>query len=120
MVKVWDAASNRLIYSKGFDSLFAEYATTKPALTGVKRVIQTATRIPLPKAKVKVTIERRNGDNSLSTILTDHVEPTDIRIRRESKAATNKAFDVHCPPANAHDCLDLVFSGGRILRCRRR
>ncbi len=108
MVKVWDVTSNRLIYSKGFDSLFAEYATTKPALTGTKRVFQTTTRIPLPKAKVKITIERRNGDNSLTTILTELLEPTDIRIRRESVGKFNKAVEFQVS-GNPHDCLDLVF-----------
>jgi len=108
MVKVRDATSNRLIYSKGFDTLFAEYATTNPALTGNKRVFQTTTRIPLPKAKVKITIERRNGDNSMSIILTEIVDPSDIRIRRESIGTLSKAFDVQVS-GRPHDCLDLVF-----------
>ncbi len=108
MVKVMDAASNRLIYSKGFDTLFAEYATTQPALSGIKRVFQTTTRIPLPKAKVKINIEHRNGDNSLSTVLTEMLDPAEVRIRRESPAKLCKAFDVLVSGA-AHDCLDLVF-----------
>ncbi len=108
LVKVWDAASNRLIYSKGFDTLFAEYATTKPAMLGNKRVFQTTTRIPLPKAAVKVTIERRNGDNSLSIVLTEQLDPSDIRIRHESPGRLDKPFDVQIQGA-AHNCLDLVF-----------
>lgn len=107
-VKAWDAASNRLIYSKGLDSLFAEYATTKPALSGTKRVIQTTARIPMPKAAVKLTVERRNGDNSLTTILTEHLDPSDIRIRRESPNQGDKPFDVQ-NKGLAHHCLDIVF-----------
>ncbi len=108
MIKVMDASTNRLIYAKGFDTLFAEYATTQPALTGGKRVFQTTTRIPLPKAKVKINIERRNGDNSLSTILTEQLDPADIRIRRESTTKLCKPFDVQVSGL-AHDCLDIVF-----------
>ena len=108
MVKVWDTASNRLIYSKGFDSLFAEYATTKPALLGNKRVFQTTTRIPMPKAAVRLTIERRNSDNSLATTFSENLEPTDIRIRRESTSSVDKSFDVQIK-GSSHDCLDLVF-----------
>lgn len=107
-VKVRDAASDRLIYSKGFDSLFAEYATTKPALMGTKRVFQTTARIPLPKAAVTLTIERRNGDNSLSVVLTEQLLPSDIRIRREAKGSEDKAFDVQIQGSH-HDCLDIVF-----------
>jgi len=108
MVKVHDAASNRLIYSKGFDSLFAEYATTKPALMGTKRVFQTTARIPLPKAAVKLTIERRNGDNSLSAVLTEQLLPSDIRIRREAVGSEDQSFDVQVKGSH-HDCLDIAF-----------
>ena len=108
MVKVRDAASDRLIYSKGFDSLFAEYATTKPALSGTKRVFQTTTRIPLPKSAVKLTIERRNGDNSLSVVLSEQLLPTDIRIRREASVSDDKAFDIQIKGSH-HDCVDIVF-----------
>ena len=107
-VKVWDAASNRLIYSKGFDTLFAEYATTKPAILGTKRVFQTTTRIPFPRAAIKLTIERRNGDNSLSILFTEKLDPADIRIRRETPGSFDKPFDVQIK-GKAHDCLDLVF-----------
>jgi hypothetical protein len=108
MVKVRDASTDRLIYSKGFDSLFAEYATTKPALLGTKRVFQTTARIPLPKAAVKLTIERRNGDNSLSVALTEQLLPSDIRIRRETIGSEDKPFDVQIQGSH-HDCLDIVF-----------
>ncbi len=107
-VKVWDVASNRVIYAKGFDTLFAEYATTKPAILGNKRVFQTTTRIPFPKAAIKLTIERRNGDNSLSIIFTEKLDPTDIRIRRETPGSLDKSFEVQVK-GKAHDCLDLVF-----------
>ncbi len=108
MVTVRDTTSNRLIYSKGFDSLFAEYATTKPALLGNKKVFQTTTRIPLPKASVQLTIERRNGDNSKSILFSEKIEPTDTRIRRESSSTVDKPFDVQIK-GSPHDCLDIVF-----------
>ncbi len=108
MVKVRDTASNRLIYSKGFDSLFAEYATTKPALLGTKKVFQTTTRIPLPKASVQIAIERRNGDNSKSIVFSEKIEPTDTRIRREANSLEDKPFDVQIK-GSPHDCLDIVF-----------
>ena len=108
MVKVWDTASNRLIFSKGFDSLFAEYATTKPAILGNKKVFQTTTRIPMPKAPIRLTIERRNGDNSHAIVFIENLEPRDIRIRRESTSISDKSFEVQIK-GSPHDCLDLVF-----------
>ncbi len=108
LVQVRDSASNRVIYTKGFDSLFAEYATTKPAILGNKKIFQATTRIPLPKASVQLTIEKRNGDNSKSIVFSEKLAPTDLRIQRESSSTVDKPFDIQIK-GHPHDCLDLVF-----------
>ena len=40
MLEVYDVASNGLLYARGFDTMFAEYKTTTPAINGVQRVFQ--------------------------------------------------------------------------------
>ncbi|MGD0784142.1 MAG: peptidase M64 N-terminal domain-containing protein, partial [Candidatus Aminicenantales bacterium] len=52
VLKIYDIASNHLIYSRGFDSMLAEYKTTAPALEGTKRVFQRSVRFPSPKRPV--------------------------------------------------------------------
>src|SRR4030042_6736676 len=52
VLKLCDVASNRLIFERGFDTIFAEYKTTSPALAGTARVFQRAVRVPLPKRPV--------------------------------------------------------------------
>jgi len=92
-IKVYDAASDRLIYSKGFDTMFAEYRTTKPAIDGTKRVFQTTVRIPEPKKPVKVSFERRDKYNALSPIFSTQIDPADYHIVRESeKLSGDKTF----------------------------
>src|SRR5512142_2772333 len=58
--KVYDAASNRLIFSRGFDSMFAEYKTTSPALAGTVRVFERSLRFPMPKRPVLFVVEQRD------------------------------------------------------------
>src|SRR4030042_721202 len=64
--KLYDIASNRLILSRGFDTMFAEYKTTSPALAGGKRGFQRSVRIPLPKRPVLFVVERRAHRHLLS------------------------------------------------------
>ena len=59
-VKLYDVASNQLIYARGFDSMFGEYKTTTPALNGVKRVFKSSVRIPYPKRPFLFVIEMRD------------------------------------------------------------
>jgi hypothetical protein len=107
-IKLYDHASGRLIFSKGFDSMFSEYITTTPALSGVKKVFETTTRCPMPKAKVKLQIERRNREHVLSPVLTIEVDPADYRIRRETVAHNDSTFEFQST-GPCHDRVDIVF-----------
>ncbi|MDX1928411.1 MAG: M64 family metallopeptidase [Pirellulaceae bacterium] len=107
-IKLYDHASGRLIFSKGFDSMFSEYITTTPALSGVKKVFETTTRCPMPKAKVKLQIERRNREHVLSPVLTIEVDPADYRIRRETVAQNDSTFEIQSS-GPCQDRVDIVF-----------
>src|SRR3990167_751042 len=52
-VKVYDAASSKLIFSKGFDSYFGEYQTSSNASRGVKKAYHESALIPFPKERIK-------------------------------------------------------------------
>ena len=108
LAKVHDTKTDRLIYTRGFDTLFAEYATTPPARGGAKRVFETTVRIPMPKASVRVTIEKRNPDNTMLEILAETIEPNDVRIHRELVSSSDKPIDLHIT-GPAHERVDLVF-----------
>ena len=108
-IKVYDAASDRLIYSKGFDTMFAEYRTTKPAIDGTKRVFQTTVRIPEPKKPVKVSFERRDKYNALSPIFSTQIDPADYHIVRESEKLSGDKTFIALKSGEPHDCVDLAF-----------
>lgn len=105
---VFDDASGRLIYSKGFDTLFAEYATTDPAIKGIKRVLETTARCPFPKAKIRVEIQRRNKQQEFATVLTTAIDPADYRIRRETTNLSDWDFEIQ-NTGSPHDRVDVLF-----------
>ncbi len=83
-IKVYDLASNRLIYSRGFDTMLGEYRTTAPALAGGKRVFRRSVRFPFPKHNALVVIEGRDRQNLPLEIFRAAVDPADYHIIRES------------------------------------
>jgi hypothetical protein len=89
-VKVYEVASNRLIYSRGFDTMFGEYKTTVPALAGVKRVFGRSVRIPWPRRPVLFVVESRDKANLLHVLYSRVIDPSDYHIVKES--ASGGAF----------------------------
>lgn len=108
MVRVHDAASGQLLFTRGFDSLFAEYATTKPAMEGIQKGFETTIRIPMPKAAIKLSIDHRQRDNSYRTVLSQHLDPSDTRIRRESTSNGDEVIQILKSGA-PQECVDIVF-----------
>jgi hypothetical protein len=108
MIRVHDAASGRLLFTRGFDTLFAEYATTKPAMEGIQRGFETTVRIPMPKAAIKLSIDHRQRDNSYRTVLSQYLDPSDTRIRRESTSNGDEVIQIQ-KSGVPQECVDIVF-----------
>ncbi len=83
-IKVYDIASNRLIYSRGYATYFGEYATTSPAMQGVKRTFHETVLIPYPKKPVLLVFERRNRQNILEPLFQHRIDPSDYHINKEN------------------------------------
>jgi hypothetical protein len=85
-IKVYDASSGELIFSRGFDSYFAEYKTTEGALKGIKRTYHESALVPYPRAKIRFAVEVRNRENVLQPLFSGEIDPADIFINREPLA----------------------------------
>lgn len=81
--KVYDAISNKLIFSKGFDSYFGEYQTSENASNGIKKAYHESVLIPLPKEKIKLSIEKRDAGNNLIEIFSSEIDPKDVSIIKD-------------------------------------
>lgn len=108
VLRIYDAASNRLIFSRGFETMFAEYKTTSPALAGTVRVFERSVRFPLPKRPVLLVVEQRDKQNLLHPAFTRTIDPADYHILREKPAAGDWTFDVRLA-GDPHDKVDFVF-----------
>jgi hypothetical protein len=108
VLKVYDAASNRLVFLRGFDTMYAEYKTTSPALAGEVRVFERSVRIPLPKRPVLFVVEKRDRRNLLHPVFDRIIDPSDLHIVRERPAAGDAVFELQAT-GDPHDKVDFVF-----------
>ena len=92
-IKVYDVASNRLIYSKGFATYFGEFTTTDPALKGIKRTYHETVLIPYSKKPVLVVLERRNKKNILEPLFTTEIDPADYHINKENSDSDDRVYE---------------------------
>jgi|SRR5690554_3424300 len=83
-LKIYDSASDELIYSKGFDTYFGEYQTSSQALDGIKKSYHETALIPYPKNKIKFVIERRDEKNNLREIFSIEINPDDVNIVKDN------------------------------------
>ena len=76
---VRDAASSRLLYSRGFGSIFNEWTTTEEA-TRVTRTFHESVRFPMPSAPVTVAIRKRERGNQWRDVWHVAVDPKDMFV----------------------------------------
>ncbi len=83
--RVFDLESEKLIFSKGFSTLFQEWQTTAEAKKQDKAFYQAAI-FPYPKKEVKLEIEARQWDGNFKTIYKTTIDPKDYFIIKEPGA----------------------------------
>jgi len=110
-LKIYDAGSGELIFSKGFDSYFGEYQTSQAAIDGIKRVYHESSIIPYPKNPIIFAIERRVKTNQLFEIFRKEINPEDISIiREEMKMRSVKVYSADTN-GDSHERVDIAIIG---------
>ncbi len=106
--EVIDRATNRVLFSRGFASIYGEWETTPEAET-THRAFHESLRFPLPDAPVQVVLKKRDADNGFREIWSLAVDPADPTIDR-SGPAPGKVWAVleSGPP---RDKVDLLLLG---------
>jgi hypothetical protein len=110
-VKIYDAASNMLIYSKGFDSYFGEYKTSSEGIEGIKKTFHESAIVPYPKSKIIFVMERRDEKQNLFEFFSREIDPADIMIIRDQ--VKDKMVKVYNADSNGdpHNRADIVILG---------
>lgn len=106
-INVYDAASDSLLYARGFNTLFEEWRTTEQARTETQSWTNSIT-IPYPKAPVRIELTARDrSDMRFHPLLTQTVDPASIFIDRgKLKENTVTRLRYNGEPAGK---VDLVF-----------
>jgi IgA Peptidase M64/Peptidase M64 N-terminus len=79
LFEVRDRASSRLIYSRGFASVYGEWETTDEAKV-MNRTFHESLRFPAPPATVQVVLKKRDAANAFREIWSLTVDPKDMFV----------------------------------------
>lgn len=91
LARVYDVASNALIYSRGYSTIFNEWQTTEEAIAGIYRTFHETVRLPYPRNKIQLTISRRDKQMIFHEIFSTVIDPNSpTEVNREKKPAPFK------------------------------
>src|SRR5262249_51588562 len=77
--EVADKETKKVLYSRGFDSVYGEWVTTGEARTA-SRTFHESLRFPSPDAPVLVTLRKRDAKNDWKDAWTTTVDPKDMFV----------------------------------------
>lgn len=87
--EVCDRATNKVIYSRGFASIFGEWESTDEAKI-TNRTFGESVRFPAPEKPVQIILKKRDDQNAFRELWSVNLDPKDKFINRAPmKAAAN-------------------------------
>lgn len=108
-IKIYDKASGKLIYSKGFDSYFGEYKTSEWGMNGIKKTYHESAIIPYPKKEIRFAVELRDKQNKLNEIYTTDINPNDDFIIKEDFKSNDIKVIKSLNNGDPHKKVDIVI-----------
>jgi IgA Peptidase M64/Peptidase M64 N-terminus len=102
-----DKASGAILYSRGFSSIYGEWATTVEQKT-VNRTFHESLRLPWPRQPITVVLQKRQADNSFAPVWSTEVDPASRFVNRAPlKRHAGRVWPVFesGPPAEKVDLL---------------
>jgi hypothetical protein len=109
--EVVDRATNRVLFSHGFASIYGEWETTEEA-GRVNRTFHESLRFPAPEAPVQVVLKKRDADNAFREIWSTLVEPEDKFIDRSKPAPPGRVMEIEKNGDSASKVDFLVLGDG--------
>jgi len=111
MVRVYERAGARLIFSRGFSSMFNEWQSTDEALAGIFRTFHESVRMPMPLAPVQFTICRRDKQMDFHEVFSAVIDPTSpVAVHREKPVLQFPASAL-VKKGDPHEKVDIVIVG---------
>jgi hypothetical protein len=107
--EVTDRGTNRVLYSRGFASIYGEWETTDEAKQQ-RHGFHESVRFPAPAGPVQVVIKKRDKQNAFREVWSVLVDPKDPAIDRSAPRAEAKVWAV-MRNGEPRDKVDLLLLG---------
>jgi hypothetical protein len=107
--EVSDFGSKRVLYSRGFSSIYGEWITTDEARKA-HRTFHESLRFPAPESTVEITVLKRDAQNAFREIWKTTIDPNDKQIDTSAPTFYPHVIEI---ARNGHPALklDLLFLG---------
>jgi hypothetical protein len=93
LFEVRDRITNRLLYSRGFASIYGEWETTDEARTA-NRTFHESLRFPAPQAPVQIVVKKRDSNNAFREIWSTIVDPKDMFVVTSKPQSPGKLIEI--------------------------
>ncbi|MCL6484559.1 MAG: peptidase M64, partial [Janthinobacterium lividum] len=109
LLEVVDIKSGKLLYSRGFSTIFGEWASTDEAKT-TTRAFQESVRFPQPEQPVRVRILKRDERGLFSIVWSTDVDPAAQDVIRKQPPAPVKPIPIRISGPSSEK-VDLLIMG---------
>jgi hypothetical protein len=112
LFEVRDRATNRLLYSRGFSSIYGEWESTDEAKT-VNRTFSESLRFPAPDASAQILLKKRDPQNNFREVWSANFDPNDEFLDRSRPAVDpGPVIDIEVHGDSAHKVDFLILGDG--------
>ncbi|MEW6210791.1 MAG: IgA Peptidase M64 [Acidobacteriota bacterium] len=109
LFEVVDRNTNRILYSRGFASIYGEWETTDEPKT-MSRTFHESLRFPAPTSPVQITLKKRDRQNAFREIWSFILDPKDIFIDTAKPPAPGPLIEIH-KSGDPQSKVDLLILG---------
>ena len=109
--EVIDRTNNRVLYSRGFASIYGEWETTSEARQ-MHKTFHESLRFPSPSSKIQIVLKKRDRNNAFREVWSTIVDPTDIFIDRSKSPAPGPLIELEKKGDPSHKVDFLILGDG--------
>lgn len=109
LFEVRDRTTNRLLFSRGFASIYGEWETTDEAKT-MNRTFGESLRFPAPTSPIQIVLKKRDSNNAFREIWSTIVDPKDMFVDSSKIASPGPLIELQ-KSGDPADKVDFLILG---------